>query len=106
MTIAAGPALEVVRIVYEHVFGYGNDAQEERSISAVGEKLGIADFGAVFSRQSIKDELRAQTDEALACGVFGVPTFECAGEIFRGDDATPLFAEFLADNLRSRRYQT
>lgn len=42
LTIAAGSTLEVVRIACEHVLGHGNDAQEERSISAVGGKLGIA----------------------------------------------------------------
>lgn len=97
LTIAAGSTLEAVRIVYEHVFGEGNDGQEESSVAALGKKLGILDVAEVLTRQSIKEELRANTTEAIERGVFGVPTFSYAGEIFWGDDATPLFVDFLAD---------
>jgi 2-hydroxychromene-2-carboxylate isomerase len=97
LTIAAGSTLEAVRTVYHHVFGEGNDGQDEHSVLALGEKLGISDVAEVLTRQSIKDELRANTTEAIACGVFGVPTFVCAGEVFWGDDATPLLIDFLAD---------
>jgi 2-hydroxychromene-2-carboxylate isomerase len=97
LTIAAGNTVEAVRIVYEHVFGEGNDGQDVESVRAVAVKLGIADVERTLSRQTIKDELRANTDEAIERGVFGVPTFACAGELFWGDDATPLFAEFLSD---------
>ena len=97
LTIAAGSTLEVVRVVYEHVFGEGNDGQEETSVAALGRKLGIGDVAEVLTRQSVKDELRANTTEAITRGVFGVPTLAYAGEIFWGDDVTPLFADFLAD---------
>jgi 2-hydroxychromene-2-carboxylate isomerase len=36
--------------------------------------------------QSIKDALRSTTDEALALGVFGVPTFVVGDKLFWGDD--------------------
>jgi 2-hydroxychromene-2-carboxylate isomerase len=36
--------------------------------------------------QAIKDALRSTTDEALALGVFGVPTLTVGGELFWGDD--------------------
>ena len=36
--------------------------------------------------QSVKDELRAITDEAVAAGVFGVPTVRVGDELFWGDD--------------------
>ena len=41
---------------------------------------------AATSDQAIKDELRANTDRALADGVFGVPTVVAGGEVFWGDD--------------------
>jgi 2-hydroxychromene-2-carboxylate isomerase len=39
-----------------------------------------------LSEQSVKDGLREVTDEALALGVFGVPTVVVGGELFWGDD--------------------
>jgi 2-hydroxychromene-2-carboxylate isomerase len=36
--------------------------------------------------QAIKDALRSTTDEALALGVFGVPTVAVGNELFWGDD--------------------
>ena len=36
--------------------------------------------------QSVKDRLRAATDEALALGVEGIPTVAVGGELFWGDD--------------------
>lgn len=97
LTLAAGATLEVVRTVYEHVFGEGQDGQAPASIEAVAAKLGIADAAASIENQTVKAALRANTAEAIARGVFGVPTFYCANEIFWGDDATPMFAAFLAD---------
>lgn len=97
LTIAAGATLDTVRTVYEHVYGEGNDGQDPDSIAAVARKLGIADAGSVIAKQPIKDALRASTEAAIARGIFGVPTFVYGGEIFWGDDATPLFAAFLKD---------
>ncbi len=40
--------------------------------------------------QSIKDELRARTDAALALGIFGAPTFVVDGQLSWGLDRLPL----------------
>jgi 2-hydroxychromene-2-carboxylate isomerase len=36
---------------------------------------------------AVKDQLRAHTDEAIACGVFGVPTMLVGTELFWGTDS-------------------
>jgi 2-hydroxychromene-2-carboxylate isomerase len=97
LTVAAGSTLAAVQTVYAHVWGAGGDAEAEESIAAIAMKLGIANVSEVLANQSIKDTVRANTDEAISRGVFGVPTFSFAGELFWGDDATPLFAAFLSD---------
>jgi hypothetical protein len=47
----------------------------------------------------VKARLRAQTDRALAAGVFGVPTLEVVsesgGELFWGTDSLPFAEAFL-----------
>jgi 2-hydroxychromene-2-carboxylate isomerase len=42
-----------------------------------------------------KQRLRANTDEALAAGVFGVPTVRVDGELFWGVDSLPHLDAFL-----------
>lgn len=103
LTIAAGSTLDAVQAVYAHVWGQGGDAQAEESVAAIGAKLGIADVSCALADPSIKDAVRANTNDAISLGVFGVPTFSYAGELFWGDDATPLFAAFLDDRDMFKR---
>ena len=43
----------------------------------------------------VKGELRQAGQEALALGVFGVPTIECEGRLFWGLDSLEMLAECL-----------
>ncbi len=47
------------------------------------------------SSQEAKDALRGATDEAIAAGVFGVPTFRVGDEIFWGLDSLDLLERHL-----------
>ena len=48
----------------------------------------------------VKDTLRKNTEEAAARGVFGVPTLMAGDEIFWGNDATRMCADYLAQGGR------
>ena len=48
----------------------------------------------------IKDALRRNTDEAIARGVFGVPTLAIGDELFWGADATAMAADYVAAGCR------
>ena len=103
LTIALGPSLDLVRTVYEHVWGEGHDGQSDESLAALGEKLGVADVSALTGDASAKATLKSNTEEAIERGVYGVPTFFVGGELFWGDDATGMMADFLADPGLFRR---
>ena len=45
-----------------------------------------------------KNQLRMWTEEAIANGVFGVPTLAVGGELFWGLDAMPMAEAYLADS--------
>ena len=45
----------------------------------------------------MKQKLAANTERALARGVYGVPTFDFAGELFWGADAMGMMRAFAAD---------
>ena len=49
--------------------------------------------------QPVKDELRANTEAAIARGVFGAPTFFVDGQMFWGNDRLPLMAAFIKGEL-------
>jgi len=67
-------------------------------LRAVAEKLGvdIGRFLALADSAEVRQELIAETDAALARGVFGAPTFVVGGEVFWGKDRMDFVDEELA----------
>ena len=63
-------------------------------------ELGIRDGETLIASADIKDALRRNTDEAVARGVFGVPTLAIGNELFWGADATAMAADYVAAGCR------
>lgn len=89
------PNRRVVEALFRHVWRGGQDA-------ACRERLARLRDGLAPERDpdsaEVKAELRAAGQEALAQGVFGVPTVVCEGRAFWGDDALPMLkAALLGD---------
>ena len=55
------------------------------------------DWAARAQEQAVKDRLKATTEEAVARGVFGAPTFFVGDEMFFGQDRL----DFVEDALRT-----
>lgn len=64
--------------------------------------LRLPDAQARIADAAVKEALRRNTEEAIARGVFGVPTLVIGEELFWGADATPMAADFIADGCRWR----
>jgi 2-hydroxychromene-2-carboxylate isomerase len=94
---ALGPTLEQARIASSFVFGEGRDPSDPGELEALGRKLGVSDTAQLASQDSAKATLRANTDEAITQGVWGVPTFVVADELFWGADSFPMLLDFLAN---------
>jgi 2-hydroxychromene-2-carboxylate isomerase len=62
--------------------------------------LGVPDSMSRIAAQEVKDELRRNTDEAIARGVFGVPTLALGDALFWGADATAMAADYAAAGCR------
>ena len=62
--------------------------------------LRLPDAQSRIADPDVKDALRRNTDEAIARGVFGVPTLAMGDELFWGADATQMAADFVADGCR------
>ena len=50
----------------------------------------MAAFQAGISQPAIKDQLKANTDEAIRRGAFGSPTFFVGDDMYFGNDRLPL----------------
>ena len=64
------------------------------------QDLGLPHADTRIAEPEVKDTLRRYTDEAIALGVFGVPTLAVRGELFWGADATQMAADFAAAGCR------
>jgi 2-hydroxychromene-2-carboxylate isomerase len=107
LAIARGAAPSAVHAIFDFVWAEGRDPTDHAEWKALGAKVGVADPDAATEKQDVKDALRANTEAAIAQGVFGVPSFVVDGEVFWGVDATDFVLQYL-DNpalLRDPEFQ-
>jgi len=85
--VAAGPNRRVVETLMRHVWRGGAEATDSARIETLARELSPQRDPA---SPDVKTELREATDQAIARGVFGVPTFDLDGRLFWGVDALPM----------------
>ena len=95
LAVAAGSTWESIAAIFEHIWKHGRAADDHESLADVARALGIDDVAAAISRDDVKATLRANTEAALADGVFGVPTLRVGDELFWGNDATAMLLDWL-----------
>ena len=81
------PNRYVCETLLRHVWCGGAEASDAARLQRVTEYLSPK---RAASSDEVKAQLKANTDEAIARGVFGVPTFEVDGKLFWGVDALPM----------------
>jgi 2-hydroxychromene-2-carboxylate isomerase len=82
----------VAETVFRHVWRGGADAADARRLEALRAQLQPQRDPA---GEAVKAELRANTEAAIALGLFGVPTCEVDGRLFWGFDGLPLLRAYL-----------
>jgi 2-hydroxychromene-2-carboxylate isomerase len=77
-------ALELMRMAFRE----GRDLEASDAVAAAGRRVGLdpEDLARAVVGPELRAELRRVTDEALACGVIGVPTVSVGARLFWGDD--------------------
>jgi 2-hydroxychromene-2-carboxylate isomerase len=96
LCVAAGGGWDAVQAIFDHIWRDGG-ATGADDLHDVAHALGIEDVAVAIARADVKDRLRADTDTALAAGVFGVPTLALDRELYWGNDASPMIEDRLAD---------
>ena len=100
LCIAAGTTWESVDAIFRHIWRDGCSGATAEELAHVARTLGVHDVEKAVSSPTVKMQLRANTDNAIAAGVFGVPTLRVGGELFWGNDASPMVEEWLDDPQR------
>jgi len=85
----------VTELLFRHVWRGGLDAADPARLAALQAQLEdhMAQRGKPWHAPEsdvVKQRLRANTDEALALGLFGVPAMVVDGRVFWGQDALPM----------------
>jgi 2-hydroxychromene-2-carboxylate isomerase len=88
----------VIDALFEAVWVRGLHVSEPGVVEGVLDEIGLSGAELVARAQSpeIKSQLRAQTDSAIAKGVFGVPSMIVGDELFWGYDDFPYLELVLA----------
>ena len=84
--------LAFVEAVFAAYFSREEDISQDSVLAAICDDVGI-DASALLqgiTRPDIKEQLKANTDEAISRGAFGVPTFFVAGDMYFGNDRLTL----------------
>jgi 2-hydroxychromene-2-carboxylate isomerase len=90
----------VIDALFRAVWARGLHVSEAPVVTRLLDELGLSGATLVAQAETpeVKARLRQQTDEAIARGVFGVPTMEVGDELFWGYDDFPYLERFLAGN--------
>ena len=97
LILAADDTIAATDEVFAHIWRDGRAADSAAALKDVAATLGIADIDAAIARDDVKAALRTNTEEAIARGVFGVPTLCLDDAQFWGNDATQMALDYLAD---------
>ncbi len=76
------------RAIFDRLFAQGLDITRLEDVLAVAREVGVysASLEETLGSPEAKDLLRRAVDDAVAAGIFGVPTFVADGETFWGND--------------------
>jgi len=97
LILAAEDTMAATDAVFAHIWREGLPVDTLEALAPLAASLRIADVGAAIAREDVKARLRANTEEAIARGVFGVPTLCIGDTLFWGNDATCMALDYLAD---------
>ena len=95
LAIVLGNEPQKMRRLFRFVWSEGKLPEEASAWRSLVEELGVPDAQARIAAPEVKMQLRSNGEEAIAAGVFGVPTLVIDGTLFWGVDATDMAADYL-----------
>jgi len=87
------PNRYVCETLFRHVWEGGQDAADAQRLQALTVELAPARDP---NSDEVRDQLKAHTEDAIAQGVFGVPSYAVDGKVFWGLDALAMVRDCVA----------
>jgi len=97
LLIASGVTREHVETAFDMIWKEGRDVAAPEVLAELGRRLGVKDVEAALADETVKARLKANTEQAIARGVFGVPTFALGEVLFWGQDSLEMMLDYLKD---------
>lgn len=97
LCLAADATPASVDILFNWIWRDGRAADTPQALALPAAMLDVRDVVVAVSAPSVKEQLRQNTEAAIAAGVFGVPTLSIDAELFWGNESHALMAAVLAD---------
>ena len=98
LTIALDNDRDAILKIFRFIWQDGMLPDSAENLQRLADRLGfesLADIDALAASPEVKDALRRNGEEAVARGVFGVPTLAIDKELFWGFDATEMAIDYL-----------
>ena len=89
---AGSPNRYVCETIFRHVWRGGAEAVDAQRFDSLLQQLAPP---RDVKGADVKAQLKTNTEEAIAAGVFGVPAFVVDGKVFWGFDALPMLRDYL-----------
>ena len=95
LVLAAGNTVEATTRIYDWIWAEGRGVDDPAALAPLLDALGLGTDA--LSDAAAKATLRANTEAAIAAGVFGVPTLAVDDALFWGGDAHDFALAAIAD---------
>lgn len=86
------PNRYVCETIFRHVWRGGAEATETQRLESLAQQLAPR---RDMQGDEVKAQLKKNTEDAIAQGVFGVPTFKVDDKLFWGLDSLPMLRDYL-----------
>ena len=111
LAIASGADPKVVDTLFNGIWGRGLDINHPIVWQSIIDANHWQEANGQIGEQWVKDQLRANTEAAIALGAFGVPSLVINNKLFWGHDMTDMALDYLAnpglfDNEEYQRLET
>ncbi len=90
--------VDLVGRLFDATWGKSLDVGSPDVVGRICARAGVPDAVERIRDPEIKQRLRDASDNAIAAGIFGVPTMIVDGELFWGTDSIPHLVRYLEGN--------
>lgn len=95
LAVALQSSHAAVEKIFDFIWCEGGDITDAAAVAKLCQSLGVENIDSLVGNPTVKKDLIQNGEDALAQGVFGVPTLVVDGELFWGADSLEMLVRYL-----------